>query len=151
MQNRRYDLQIRRLREFLASDALGPVTTVNCDFYIGAHFGGFRDHMKHVLLLDMAIHTFDQARCLAQADPVAVYCHEWNPVSSWYDHDASAVVVFEMTGGLVYTYRGSWCSEGLNTTWESDWRIVGTKGSVSWDGAHGLPRRGRHQDRGVPL
>ena len=29
----------------------------------------------------------------------------------------------------------SWCAEGLRTTWESDWRIVGTHGSVRWDGA----------------
>ena len=36
---------------------------------------------------------------------------------------------------VVYTYRGSWCSEGLNTTWECDWRIIGDNGSVTWDGA----------------
>ena len=39
-----------------------------------------------------------------------------------------------MTNDIVYTYRGSWCSEGLHTSWESDWRIIGTKGSVKWDG-----------------
>ena len=33
------------------------------------------------------------------ADPVSVYCKEWNPAGSWYDRDASAVAVFEMTGG----------------------------------------------------
>ena len=66
MQNRRFDANIRRLCRFLASGAIGPVTTVNCDFYIGAHFGGFRDHMAHVLLLDMAIHTFDAARLICR-------------------------------------------------------------------------------------
>ena len=30
--------------------------------------------MEHVLLLDMAIHTFDQARLITGADPVSVYC-----------------------------------------------------------------------------
>jgi predicted dehydrogenase len=134
IQNRRYDANIRRLRSLLASQELGPITTVNCDFYIGAHFGGFRDHMPHVLLLDMAIHTFDAARLLTGADPVAVYCKEWNPVGSWYDRDASAIAVFEMTNGIVYTYRGSWCANGLATTWESDWRIVAQNGSVKWDG-----------------
>jgi len=134
IQNRRYDPQIRRLRSFLESSEIGPITTVNSDFYIGAHFGGFRDHMKHVLLLDMAIHTFDAARFITGADPVSVYCKEWNPSGSWYDHDASAVAIFEMTGGIVYIYRGSWCAEGMNTTWESDWRVIGEKGSVKWDG-----------------
>jgi predicted dehydrogenase len=134
IQNRRYDPRIRRLRSFLESGTIGPITTVDCDFYIGAHFGGFRDHMEHVLLLDMAIHTFDAARFITGADPVSVYCREWNPSGSWYDHDASAVAVFGMTGGIVYTYRGSWCAEGLNTAWECDWRIIGENGSVKWDG-----------------
>jgi predicted dehydrogenase len=138
IQNRRYDPNIRALRGFLESGAIGPVTTVDSDFYIGAHFGGFRDRMEHVLLLDMAIHTFDAARLISGADPVSVYCHEWNPSGSWYDHDAAAVAVFEMTDGIVYTYRGSWCAEGLNTTWESDWRVVGQAGSVKWDGGTGI-------------
>ncbi|MGC8782278.1 MAG: Gfo/Idh/MocA family protein [Anaerolineae bacterium] len=138
IQNRRYDPNIRRLVAFLRSGAIGDITTVNCDFYIGAHFGGFRDRMKHVLLLDMAIHTFDAARLIAGADATAVYCHEWNPTGSWYDHGASAVAIFEMTQGVVCAYRGSWCAEGLRTTWECDWRIVGTLGSVKWDGATGF-------------
>jgi predicted dehydrogenase len=135
IQNRRYDANIRRLRHLVESEAVGPLTTAHCDFLLGAHFGGFRDHMPHVLLLDMAIHTFDAARLITGADPVSVYCHEWNPAGSWYDRDASAVAIFEMGNGLVYTYRGSWCAEGLNTTWESDWRLIGQRGSIHWDGA----------------
>jgi predicted dehydrogenase len=134
IQNRRYLPSARRVQNFLKSGPLGPLTTVNCDFYIGAHFGGFRDHMQHVLLLDMAIHTFDAARFFTGADPVNVYCREWNPMGSWYDHDASAIAIFELTNGVVYTYRGSWCAEGLNTTWECDWRFIGDMGSAKWDG-----------------
>ena len=135
IQNRRYQPDIRRLRHFLDTGRIGPLTTVNSDFYIGAHFGGFRDRMEHVLLLDMAIHTFDAARFVTDADPVSVYCREWNPAGSWYDHDASAIAIFEMSDGLVYTYRGSWCAEGLNTLWECDWRLIGRDGSITWDGA----------------
>ena len=135
IQNRRYDPNIRRLRRLLDNDAIGSLTSVDADFYLGAHFGGFRAEMDHVLLLDMAIHTFDAARLISGADPVSAYCREWNPAGSWFAHGANAVAVFEMTHGIVFTYRGSWCAEGMNTTWESDWRIVGQKGSVVWDGA----------------
>ena len=135
IQNRRYDANIRRLRRLLDTGAIGPITTVNSDFYIGAHMGGWWYHMPHVLLLDMAIHTFDAARLITGADPVSVYCKEWNPAGSWFDHHASAVAIFEMTGGIVYSYRGSWCGEGLRTPWESEWRVLGTKGSARWDGA----------------
>jgi predicted dehydrogenase len=134
VQNYRYNAGIRRLESFLASGQIGSPTTVHSDFYTGAHFGGFRDRMEHVLLLDMAIHTFDAARFVTGADPVSVYCHEWNPAGSWYDHGASAVAVFHMTDGIVYTYRGSWCAEGLNTTWAGEWRVIGEQGSVKWDG-----------------
>jgi predicted dehydrogenase len=138
IQNRRYHPSIRRLSRFLRIGTLGQITTVNSDFYIGAHFGGFRDHMEHVLLVDMAIHTFDTARLISGADPVSVYCREWNPAASWYDHDASAVAIFEMSNGIVYTYRGSWCAEGVNTSWECDWRVIGAKGSITWDGGEGF-------------
>jgi predicted dehydrogenase len=138
MQNRRFDPNIRRLRSCLESGAIGRITTVHSDFYLGAHIGGFREHMRHVLLLDMAIHTFDAARYITGADATTVYCHEWNPPGSWYDHDASAAAIFEMSDGMVYTYRGSWCAEGLRTSWESAWRIIGERGSVTWDGGEGF-------------
>jgi len=134
MQNRRYQPEIRRLRRFLDTGAIGKVTTVQSNFFIGAHFGGFRDQMQHVLLLDMAIHSFDQARLITGQDAEAVYCHEWNPSGSWYKHGASAVATFEMTDDVVYTYQGSWCAEGCNTSWECDWHIIGEKGSITWDG-----------------
>ena len=38
-----------------------------------------------------------------------------------------------MTGGVVYTYQGSWCAEGLNTSWECSWRFGCERGSVTWD------------------
>ena len=47
---------------------------------------------------------------------------------------ASATALFEMTGGLRYTYRGSWCGEGLATSWEAEWRAVGPNGTAKWDG-----------------
>ncbi len=138
IQNRRYRAPIRRVRQALAAGLVGKVHTVNADFYLGAHFGGFRAAMDHVLLLDMAIHSFDQARFLADARAEAVYCHEYNPPGSWYAHGASAMAVFEMTGGIAFNYRGSWCSEGSQTSWECDWRIIGDKGTLRWDGADGI-------------
>lgn len=94
--------------------------------------------MAHVLLLDMAIHTFDAARLLSGANAEAVYCLEWNPPGSWYKQDAAAIAVFEMSDGIVYSYRGSWCSEGNRTSWEATWRITGDRGSIVWDGGDSI-------------
>jgi predicted dehydrogenase len=134
IQNRRYLDNIVRFREVIRAGQIGPLTTLNADFYLAPHFGGFRDVMEHVLLLDMAIHSFDQARYIADADPVSVYCHEWNPAGSWYAHGASAQCIFEMSNGLIFNYRGSWCAEGLQTAWACDWRAIGQKGTARWDG-----------------
>jgi predicted dehydrogenase len=90
--------------------------------------------MDHVLLLDMAIHTFDAARYMAGQVPQAVYCSEWEPAGSWYRQGSSAVAIFELGGGVVFNYRGSWCASGARTSWESAWRFVGTRGTLLWDG-----------------
>lgn len=134
VQNRRYISGVRRLRAFIASGAIGDLTGLHADFFIGAHFGGFREDMDNVLLLDMAIHTFDAARFMSGKVPEAVYCHETNPEGSWYRTGASAFAIFEMSDAVRFTYRGSWCAEGANTSWESQWRINGTRGTVLWDG-----------------
>ena len=132
-QSRRYDARLQAFRQLIV-EQIGTPGILNSDFYIGAHFGGFRDEMASVLLLDMAIHTLDQARYLSGADPVSVYCEEFNPPWSWYRGDACATAIYEMTGGLRYTYRGAWCSEGKNTSWDADWRAVGPLGTAVWDG-----------------
>ncbi len=135
MQNRRYMTGIRSVQATLKAGAIGEVHTVNCDFYMGPHFGGFREQMQHILLLDMSIHSFDQARFLL-GDPQAerVYCHEFNPPNSWFAHGASAQAIFQMSGGVSFNYRGSWCAEGFPTDWECQWRLIGTKGTLLWDG-----------------
>ncbi|MBK9710715.1 MAG: Gfo/Idh/MocA family oxidoreductase [Kouleothrix sp.] len=132
-QSRRYDARLHALCR-LVVEQIGAPGILNSDFYIGAHFGGFRDAMRSPLLLDMAIHTLDAARYIGGADPLSVYCEEFNPPWSWYAGAACATAIFAMTGGLRYTYRGSWCAEGQPTSWEAEWRVVGPHGTAVWDG-----------------
>lgn len=134
VQNRRFISGVRRMRRFVESGVIGDITAIHCDFFIGPHFGGFREKMDNVLLLDMAIHTFDAARYVSGKLPLSVYCLETNPRGSWYAHGASANAVFQLSDDVVFTYRGSWCAEGERTSWESTWRLVGTKGMLTWDG-----------------
>ncbi|MCM3785408.1 Gfo/Idh/MocA family oxidoreductase [Neobacillus mesonae] len=134
MQNRRYLKPIRALRDFVHSGKIGQIGSVHADFFLGPRFGGFRDAMDSPLIIDMAIHTFDQARFITGAKPVSVYCHEYNPEGSWYQGNASAICIFEMSDGSVFSYRGSWSAIGLNTSWEADWRVIGSRGTARWDG-----------------
>jgi predicted dehydrogenase len=138
IQNRRYSPGIVAVKRALEEGVIGPVHTIHSDFFVGPHFGGFRERMAHPLLLDMAIHTFDQARYLTGLNPTRVVCHEFNPPGSWFSQGASAVALFEMAGGAVYTYRGSWCAQGEPTSWDALWRIIGGRGSLLWDGAEAI-------------
>jgi predicted dehydrogenase len=134
VQNRRFNSGVRKIRKLVEQGAIGELTTINIDFFVPAHFGGFREQMDHILLADMAIHPFDAARFVTGVNAEAVYCDEWNPKGSWYAHGASAHALFRMEGGIRCTFRGSWCSEGLKTAWDSQWRIIGTHGTILWDG-----------------
>jgi predicted dehydrogenase len=138
VQNRRFIAGVRRLRRAVEEGLIGELTGVHCDFFLGPHFGGFREAMDNVLLLDMAIHTFDAARFVSGKQPLSVYCVETNPSGSWYAHGASANAIFRLSGDAVFTYRGSWCAEGRRTSWESAWRLVGSKGMLTWDGEDGF-------------
>ncbi|GHD03194.1 Gfo/Idh/MocA family protein [Zhihengliuella salsuginis] len=128
-------------RYFAALDALaaqvrelGEIGTVDCGFFKAPHFGGFREEMDHVLLVDMAIHHFDAARRLIGADPVAVYCEEHNPGWSWYRGAANASAIFEFASGARFVYAGSWCAPGEETSWNGRWRISAERGTARWDG-----------------
>jgi predicted dehydrogenase len=136
-QNRRYNKGLAAFRE-LVGTSLGGAGQVSAEFYKGPHFGGFRDEMDSPLLIDMAIHTFDAARYLTGADPVSVFCTEHNPSWSWFKGAASALAEFEFTNGVRFTYQGSWCARGLDTSWESSWRVLGPNGSATWDGYDSL-------------
>lgn len=137
-QSRRYDGKHVAIRDAVRKGAIGDITTLTCDFFVGAHFSppertDFRDLMESPLILDMSIHHFDLARFFFAADPVAVYCHEFNPKGSWYKGDVAASAIFEMANGAVFTYRGSWCAEGRHTSWHGDWRIIGERGTITYE------------------
>ena len=132
-QNRRYNAGLATYRDLIVR-RLGGIGQLNAEFYRAPHFGGFREEMDSPLLIDMAIHTFDAARYLTGADPLSVSCTEFNPPWSWYRGAASVVAEFELTGGIRFTYQGSWCAAGHETSWDSSWRAIGSAGTAIWDG-----------------
>jgi predicted dehydrogenase len=131
-QSRRYWRHLDRLRSQLAE--LGPVGLASCTFARGPHFGGFRETMVHPLLVDMAIHQFDLARDLVGSEPVEVFCVSSNPPWSWFAGDAAATAVFRFADGARFTFDGSWCSPGQETSWNGSWRLATAAGSAVWDG-----------------
>src|SRR6188508_1675255 len=133
-QSRRYWRNLTALRAQLTR--LGRVGFVQCSFFKAPHFGGFREEMAYPLLGDMAIHQFDLARYLIGSEPVWVSCESFNPSWSWYAGDAAADVAIDFADGARFVFTGSWCSPGLETSWNGSWRISGAGGTALWDGDH---------------
>lgn len=131
-QSRRYNQQLWDFKDRMRST--GPTAVLTTEFFRAPRFGGFRDEMDHPLLLDMAIHQLDSARYLLDGDPVTVYCEEYNPPWSWYRGNAGCTAIFEMSGGARYVFTGSWCSPGLETSWNGSWRASGEFGTARWSG-----------------
>jgi predicted dehydrogenase len=131
-QSRRWNPQMAALRD--AVRQLGPIGTATTEFFKAVHLPGFREEMDNPLLVDMAIHAFDAAQYLLDAEPVAAYCQAYNPPWSWFAGDANATAVFEMSGGARYVFNGSWCSPGAETSWNGGWRISGARGTALWNG-----------------
>jgi len=138
MQNRRYSTNMFSFKNAIQKKIYGNIGYLSADFFLGPHFGGFREEMDSPLLIDMAIHTFDQARFLLGVNPISVYCHEYNPSWSWYKKNASAICIFEFENDIVFKYTGSWCANGTNTSWDSEWKAYFENGSILWDGTSSL-------------
>lgn len=135
-QNRRYSKGIRTLKGLINYGTIGKPEFICVDLFIGLHNAGFREIMKSPILLDMAIHAFDKTRFLLGMEPLSVWCYEFNPENSWYKGNAATICTFEFPGGLMFNYRGAWCFEGCQTSWDSSWRICGSKGTAIWDGGN---------------
>ena len=133
-QSRRYWRNVEALRGQIAR--LGRLGLVACSVFKAPHFGGFREQMAYPLLKDMAIHQFDLARDLIGSEPVSISCESFNPRWSWYAGDAAAEVNAEFADGTRFVFSGSWCSPGLETSWNGSWRISGADGTALWDGDH---------------
>ena len=131
-QSRRYGRNVEALRGQIAR--LGRLGLVACSVFKGPHFGGFREQMAYPLLKDMAIHQFDLARDLIGSEPVSIFCDSFNPSWSWFAGDAAAEVNAEFADDTRFVFTGSWCSPGLETSWNGNWRISGADGTALWDG-----------------
>ncbi|MGP9695252.1 Gfo/Idh/MocA family protein [Brachybacterium sp. AOP25-B2-12] len=142
-QSRRFFRQVRQLRRFVAEH--GPTVLTSAFFHLFTEHEGFRAQQQHPLLRDMGIHAFDTARYITGTDPVAVTAHGVNPPWSVYAGDSTVSCTFEMTGGSLFVYNGTWSARGLPTYWNSEWRIGAQDGSATWDGT-GAPVLGTEDE-----
>ena len=138
-QNYRFRRQSRALRELLQGGALGSL--------LGAHISCRRDlrdahitprdwrgRMPHPYLLDMAIHHVDMLRMITGSELVEVDARGWRAPDSPFAHDPTVGALLTLADGTPVTYHGSWAEPLVETSWNGDWELVGSRGRATWAG-----------------
>src|SRR3954452_10252842 len=133
-QNYRFNAGYRTLQAQVDAGAIGRVEAVHIDFRRTPVFHGFRTSMDEPLLMDMAVHHFDQARALVGGRPVEVRAHSFNPSWSAFEGNASALAEFVTDERAVVSYSGTWAGRGTETSWNGDWYLEGAEGALAWSG-----------------
>jgi len=145
-QNYRWQDPVETVRQALIEGAAGEVGYVTAAFHKGFRFGGWREQLPDVLLEDMSIHHFDLLRHLTGRNCLRIYARSFHPKWGWFSGNPAACVILEMEGGLEVSYFGSWVSRGRETSWAGEFRIVGDKGAIHWDGTEATLVLGHPED-----
>lgn len=133
-QDQRYTRGARTVRRLVAEGALGSVGAIRIRFSQTATVRPFHLELAEPLLLDMAIHHFDQLRAI-DGEIARVWARTFNPAWSPFPGNAAADVLLETNGGTTYvTYSGTWAARGRDTSWSGEWEIQGERGTILWSG-----------------
>jgi predicted dehydrogenase len=129
-QNYRYHAPMQALRRLVKEAPVGAVGHGHLDFYIAAEFTGFRQTMQFPLLIDMAIHHMDLIRATTGRNIAKVTVQTFRPGWSWYDHHPGLKMLLELDDGTAFSYSGDWSALGRQTSWNGNWRLQCSQGSI---------------------
>jgi predicted dehydrogenase len=159
-QNYRFNSFPRTTRQRLADGLIGKPGQCDIRFYMpwadspGSHYVT----QPYMLINDMMVHHFDMLRYVLGVDPVSVQAITWNHPWGWHQGDAAHAIVFHYADGLVATHVCCGCAVGSRTSWNGDWRIEGSEGSIDWDQdrmwyhhLHRTPQRVRQEIFPIPV
>lgn len=125
-QNFRFHPGPQIIRDITASGEYGNVRAANARFWIDWPGKPYQLQMEHPMLLEMAIHHFDLARAMFNANASVGFVREWNSTRSLYLAGGAVEAFFRMkaTHGLFpFLYSGSLISSAPPTPWLGLWKI----------------------------
>lgn len=137
-QNYRFAAPPRTLQRLVAESAVGTVGEALVTFFMpwadlpGSHYVT----QPYMHLTDMGIHHFDLIRCVLGVVPKRVLCTTWNEPWGWHAGDASHVFCAECECGVRITHVACGCSVGKRTSWNGEWQIEGSAGSLTLEDNH---------------
>lgn len=125
VQNYRYTPRILTFKEALVEGRVGRLNYLvgrfAADYRVYGAWGAWRHEIPHALLIEGAVHHFDQLRNLAGADCRTVYGFEWNPAWSSFKHGSNVLCVMRFANGVPATYEGNNNEAGHQTSWHHEY------------------------------
>lgn len=137
VQNYRYNAPMVTMKQVLQRGDLGRIN------YLVARFAAdyreylawgarFRYEIPHALLVEGAVHHFDQIRNLGGSDCAKLSGWEWNPAWSSSKGEYNDLYVMKLTNGVHASYEGSGTAAGEQNTWHEEYyRAECENGAVS--------------------
>ncbi len=134
-QNYRWNPAVQKIKSVLDAGRIGEINSISIIYSQNFKFvDTFRYKIDHPFILDMAVHHYDLVRYFTMSQARSVYCVEYNVKTSPFKNGSSASSIFQMESGVVFGYHGSWGGIGEGTSFMGQWKIAGSKGSITWDG-----------------
>jgi predicted dehydrogenase len=132
VQNYRYTPRILTLKK--AVGELGPVNYMVAryasDWRVRDSENYFRQS-PYGLLVDCAIHHFDQIRNVTGGECRTISGRAWNPGTKAFDGVTTCLYVMQMTNGSFAQYEGSNIATGKTNTWFSEYYRVECEGGAA--------------------
>ncbi len=144
IQNYRYDPNILTLKSVLDSGRLGRIRYIVGQFAADyrrplAWGAAFRHEIPHTLLIEGAVHHFDQMRNLSGANCATITGLDWHPEGAdSFKGECVGLYVMRMTSGIMAQYEGTCLAAGRQQTWHEElYRVECEGGAVVTDsGTH---------------
>ena len=134
-QNYRFGALPRTTRRLISEGRVGDPGQVTISFYVpwadlpGTHYV----KEPYMFLTDMGVHHFDMLRYVLGIEPESVRVESWNQPWGWHEGDASHVAIFDFPQEIKAIHVAMGCTLGHATSWNGDWRIEGSGGSLTWE------------------
>lgn len=133
-QDQRHTRGARTVRRLVGEGTVGPVGAIRIRFSQAPSVSPYHLGLSEPLLVDMAIHHFDQLRAIG-SEIDRVWARSFNPPWSPLPGNAAADVLLDADGGTnAVSYSGTWAPRGRTTSWTGEWEIQGGRGTILWNG-----------------
>ncbi|MDQ2730199.1 MAG: Gfo/Idh/MocA family oxidoreductase [Armatimonadota bacterium] len=125
----------------LQTGEIGRVESIELNFREPSAWEGWRKAMDQPLLLDGAVQHFDMVRAVTGLEAESVFATAWRRETSVLSGPGSASAIFHLSGGVPFSYTGTWDhprEASDRTGWWGDWRIYGSQGEIRAEGNRGV-------------